>query len=120
MGRAYAFMHYKGNTDDLQSEMYKAKGAAKTPKELKFLWQRGKAPKNTVIDLNLAKIIDQAEKSPVNHVARVEHPNMSNSDVAREAATIMNAKYSSPLYKKGERFHGEVVYHDGNKYSYTH
>ena len=62
---------------------------------------------------------DKAQSIGNLYVLRAEVPGAQNLSVANDLADIMNQMYQSPLFQKGETFHGAIAFYDKNFRNYV-
>jgi len=67
-------------------------------------------------DTQLLQIVREAKDAGRKYVIEATYPNATNHKTANEVASILNQAYQSPLYEKGEKFIGEVVYKNRGRY----
>jgi hypothetical protein len=114
IGKAYGFFDCKYSKKDIERELPTIRNLTKTPSELELSLIEG--TENLRGDSDLTSIARDAKESGIKYVFDATHDGATNEETADKLATILNQAYQSPLFEKGEKFHGAVVYEDKGKY----
>jgi len=114
IGKAYGFFDCTYSKEKIEQELPKAKELAKTPSELELSLIEG--TENLRGDNDLMSIARDAKRSGMKYVFEATYDGETNEKTADELEVILNMVYASPLFEKGEKFYGKVVYEDKGKY----
>ena len=97
MGEAYAYFNGTYSKSDLEKELPNVRKLVETPNELEAIVTED--PENHKHSIN-------------QYCIKARHPQLSNGRTADELANMVNGLYSSRLYKKGEKFFGNIEYEE--------
>jgi len=114
IGKAYAFFNCKASKGDIEKEIPFIRECVKTPNALELSLMEGM---NALTgDTQLLQFVKEAKYAGRKYIIEATYPNATNHKTANEVASILNQAYQSPLYEKGEKFIGEVVYKNRGRY----
>lgn len=113
IGEAYAFLYYKGRTEDISKQLPVIREDFLTPSDLKL--DLTGLDKYTTKDPALADIVQQAKDVRMSHVLKASRPNPKNKELVTNLRDILNGIYSM-LHEGDEEFFGQIIYKEGNKY----
>ena len=68
------------------------------------------------VEPDLLPIPQEAKEAGMKYIMEATCPNATNRQTADELSAILNQAYQSPLYQKGEKFRGEIVYKENGEY----
>jgi len=114
IGKAYGFFDCNATKEEIENEIPFIKKCVKTPNTLELILTENV---NTLkVDSELLSIAQEAKKENIKYTMEATYPNATNKQTADELSTILNQAYQSPLYQKGEKFRGEIVYKENGEY----
>ncbi len=114
MGHAYAFFKCNAPEAAIQAELPKMRALARVPSTLDLsLTGDVRTIKG---DPELTKIVEDAAANGIPFAMKGHLPNASNQGTAEEVAQVLNKAYESPLYAKGEKLYGVVLYEENGEY----
>ena len=123
MGKAFNFFKCRASKEKINSELPDIKEMATFPPiveislhTLKEFAKKVADDSSLKDDKPLIRVIQNAEKYGIQFVLALSHPYISNSLAADELADFVNLMYSSPLYEKGEKYEGRIVYKEYREY----
>lgn len=113
-GKAYGFFDCSATKEEIEGEIPFIRDAVKTPNQLELVLTEGM---DTLMgDSVLLSIAQDAKKAGIKYVMEATYSNATNKQTADELSAILNQAYQSPLYQKGEKFRGEIVYQENGEY----
>lgn len=116
MGQAYGFFKCNASVEEIQEYMPTIRELAQTPSELELSLIEER-------DFNKDKTLNYIIKSfnvfGVNYTLKAKCPNVTNEKTATKLLDIFNNIYSSShLYKKGEKFFGDICFKNKGRYEF--
>lgn len=111
VGKAYGFFDCNATKKEIEKEIPFIRDFVNTPNLLELLLTE---------DVNLSEVDSDllliSKEANMKYVIEATYPNATNKQTADELSVILNQAYHSPLYKKGERFRGEITYKGNGGY----
>ena len=114
MGDAYAFFKCNAPEAAIQAELPKMRALARVPSLLELsLTSEMRSIKG---DEKLTRIVEDAAQNGIPFAMKGHLPGVSNQGTAEEVAQVLNKAYESPLYAKGEKIYGVVLYEENGEF----
>jgi hypothetical protein len=111
VGEAYAFFYCNAPKEEIERELPNIREISQTPKDLELYLTEGILP-DRLNHPELREIAMDAKRAGLRYTLKANYLRATNERTATELEAIMRTAYSSPLYKKGEDFRGEVYFKD--------
>lgn len=110
-GKAYGFFDCNATKEEIQGEIPFIRKCLNTPNELELILTEDINSLN--VDSDLLPIAQELDPK---YVIEAICQDYTNEKTADELSAVLNQAYQSPLYQKGEKFMGKIVYKENEKY----
>jgi len=115
LGQAYAFFDSRASKEEIEKAIPSIRRALYLPPLVDLSLTEG-LPSLKGGKLN--EIAKKAESKGCKYVFELVCPGAANDMAAEQLVTILSEAYQQNLFKKDERFTGNVVYKEGKGYSF--
>lgn len=112
-GRAYGFFDCRATRPEIESYLPAIRTAVRSPPELRLSLI---PTTNLRAGTALRTIASRAESEGARYTLGTSCAGTTNRIAADEAAAVLNQAYQSPLFRKAEAFHGDIVFKEGGRY----
>ena len=115
LGRAYAFFDSKASKNDIENALPSIRQALYLAPLIDLSFTETSDVKG---GRKLNEVAKNAESKGLRYTFEVVCPGAANDAAAEQMVTILCEAYRQALFKKDERFIGNVVYKEGRGYSF--